>query len=124
MDAARPHMESGDLAMFLVYIREAHPADGWEMATPDGEKTNQPTTLDERMRVARRFAAHHKDTLLASSPVLVDDPSTNALDLAYEAPPERLVVLDEAMTVVFASGQGPFQYVPSELKAFLNRSLL
>lgn len=117
-------MNAGTLAMFMVYIREAHPADEWAMATPDGVETKQPVTLEERLRVARRFAAHHKDTLLASTPVLVDDPCTNFLDRAYEAPPERLVVLDEAMTVVFASGQGPFQYGAAELKAFLDRSLL
>ena len=56
-------------------------------------------------------------------PMLVDDPTTNALDIAYEAPPERLVVLDEQLNVVFASGQGPFQYSVPKLAAFVKAQL-
>ena len=35
---------------------------------------------------------------------------TRWIDLAYEAPPERLVLVDSDLRVVFASGQGPMQY--------------
>ena len=55
-------------------------------------------------------------------PLLVDDPTTNALDRAYEAPPERLVAI-KAGRVVFASGQGPFQYSTKALGIFLEETL-
>ena len=52
VSAARPYIDAGSLAMFLVYIREAHPVDGWHMPTPDGVCYKQPKTLAERGRVA------------------------------------------------------------------------
>merc|ERR1712232_1417729 len=70
----------------------------------------QTTTLEERLAVARRFQA-----LIAASPagapprMLVDDPATNALDIAYEALPERLVLLSADGCVRFCTGQGPYQ---------------
>lgn len=108
------HVKSGVLAVLNVYIREAHPTDGWaiEPNDKDGICVAQTKTLKDRLAVSETFKAHSffKGTPADHLPLLVDDPSTQALDLAYEAPPERLVLVDDNFRVVFASGQGPFQY--------------
>jgi len=108
--------------MFLVYIREAHPEDGWAMKASDGLCYRQPKTLEARVKVASAFAERHAADF-SGIPLLVDDPATNRLDTAFEAPPERLVVVDDDLRVVFASGQGPFQYDPASVEAFLKEHL-
>lgn len=108
------HVQSGLLAMLNVYIREAHPTDEWCLEQND--KINiclaQTKTLEQRLAAAKEFKAYpfFKGTPAEHIPLLVDDPETKALDLAYEAVPERLVVLDSEFKVVYRSGQGPFQY--------------
>ena len=118
----RPYLDAGSLSLFLVYIREAHPEGGWAIPAADGICYRQPKTLASRLAVAAKFAEHQSEWC-AGVPMLVDDPTTNALDIAYEAPPERLVVLDEQLNVVFASGQGPFQYSVPKLAAFVKAQL-
>ena len=121
VELTQPFVDAGDLSVLLVYIREAHPLDGWAMKASDGMCYRQPKTIEDRLKVAAAFVAN--TPIAASLRLLCDDPVTNALDEAYEAPPERLVVVDEEMKVVFASGQGPFQYDPTALQAFLRERL-
>ncbi len=131
MGLVRPFIDAGKLCMINVYIREAHPEDGWSLSSNADGKTVEAVTgvkkkvcymqtskIAERLRVASDFvtAMNH---ILDGIPLIVDDPSTNAIDLAYEAPPERLVVLDDQNKILFASGQGPFQYSIKGLAAFL-----
>lgn len=100
-----------------VYILEAHPVDGWQL--PDNEPDEddvcfaQPRTLDERMAVATAM----RDRLGVGSPLVVDGVD-NACELAYEARPERLYVIQDGV-VVFRTGPGPFCYSPAQLRAFL-----
>lgn len=126
-----PFTAAGTLQVVNVYIREAHPSDGWKVddnksgavmqhafGKPVEINIAQTHTLDERLAVAANFqaaitgAAQH-------IPLYVDDPGTNLVDIAYEAPPERLVAVDEQDKVAFCSGQGPFQYSLKALEAFL-----
>jgi len=118
MKITRPHIDNGDLAVFLVYVREAHPSDGWSMPAVDGMCYMRPKSLADRVDMAKRVSA--ATPAIADIPFLVDDPTTNELDLAYEAPPERFVVIDDQMKVAFASGQGPMQYSQHELADFLH----
>ena len=61
---ARPYM-ARSISVVLVYIREAHPADGWSM----GESTNgqhlykQTHSHGERLEVAAAFVKARKDML-------------------------------------------------------------
>eukprot|EP00927_Polykrikos_kofoidii_P064012 TRINITY_DN58996_c0_g1_i1.p1 TRINITY_DN58996_c0_g1~~TRINITY_DN58996_c0_g1_i1.p1 ORF type:complete len:144 (-),score=19.53 TRINITY_DN58996_c0_g1_i1:367-798(-) len=135
-----PYITQGKLRMINVYVREAHPSDGWEIeANNTGEVASaavgvatkisytQTFTLDARLAVARKFKASLTrklgDLAEASIPLLVDDPSTNALDIAYEAPPEKLVLIDAARRVLFCSGQGPFQYSIAKLREYLESNV-
>ena len=128
VEAARPYIDAGRLALLLVYIREAHPSDGWAMKAGDGLCYMQPKTLNARLAIAKKFLDH--EPAAKGVTLVADDPATNLIDKAYEAPPERLVVLEKQSsclghryTVVFASGQGPFQYSVEALTAFLAERL-
>ena len=61
-----------DKANFLmVYVREAHPTDGWKMASNAraGVEVKQPITFDDRVGVANQFCTRLKPNL----PVVVDE---------------------------------------------------
>tara|TARA_B110000208_G_scaffold118726_1_gene145256 strand:- start:548 stop:916 length:369 start_codon:yes stop_codon:yes gene_type:complete len=101
-----------------VYIVDAHPADGW-LTPENGDDQDavcvmQPTTLAERIAVARTFVA-----AASVAGAVYIDAMDNAVELAYEARPEKLVVVDDAGCVVWKSGIGPYQYSPRALDAWL-----
>lgn len=105
-----------DATFLAVYVREAHPTDGWLMDsnTQVGVQTAQPQTFDARVAVAQQ--CHTK--LKYSMPLLVDeidDPVGNA----YSGMPARLYVIDAAGQVAFKSGRGPFGFKVGELEQAL-----
>ena len=111
-----------DDAVFLgVYVREAHPTDGWKMESNAkvGVSIAQPKTFAERTDVAQQC---HR-LLKPSIPLLVDeiDDSTGN---AYSGMPARLYVIDTAGQVVFKSGRGPFGFKTGELEQALVMTLL
>lgn len=121
------HVQSGLLAVLNVYIREAHATDEWALEMNDKLDicVAQTKTLPERLAAAAAFRAFpaFRGTAAQKIPLVVDDPSTRELDHAYEAVPERLVLVDQDLNVVYRSGQGPFQYdqegMFAALEAFL-----
>jgi thiol-disulfide isomerase/thioredoxin len=106
-----------DDAIFLaVYVREAHPSDGWHMEsnTRVGVKVAQPRTYDERCAVA----AQCNEKLKYSMPLLVDelhDPVGNA----YSGMPARLYVIDADGKVAYKGGRGPFGFKSGEMEQAL-----
>jgi Ca2+-binding EF-hand superfamily protein/thiol-disulfide isomerase/thioredoxin len=60
-----------DATFLMVYVREAHPSDGWimESNTRVGVKVAQPKTLEERIKVCDQFCQKLKPTM----PLVVDD---------------------------------------------------
>lgn len=111
-----------DDAIFLaVYVREAHPDDGWlmESNTRVGVKVSQPQTQAERVNVARQCYAKLRYTM----PLLVDeidDPVGNA----YSGMPARMYLIDPAGKVVYKGGRGPFGFKSGELEQALLMLLL
>jgi len=75
----------------------------------------QPPTLLDRLAAATKFADGR------AFPVLVDG-MDNALELAYEARPEKLVAVRDGL-LVFLSGIGPYQYSPRKLQEWLAHQL-
>ena len=120
VDALRERYQ--DEANFLmVYVREAHPTDGWKMQSNARADVAvaQPTTFDERAAVCTQFCQRLKPTM----PVAVDelnDPVGNA----YSGMPARLYVIDRAGLIAFKSGRGPFGFKPAELEQALVMALL
>jgi alkyl hydroperoxide reductase subunit AhpC len=103
-----------DRATFvMVYVRDAHPTDGWRMESNDrvGAVTAQPTTYDERVAVAQKCGR----VLNLGFPMLVDtiDDSVGA---RYSGMPGRLYVIDRQGKVAFKSGRGPYLFKPAEME--------
>jgi thiol-disulfide isomerase/thioredoxin len=111
-----------DQATFvMVYVREAHPTDGWKMEsnTRVGVATKQPTTYDERVGVCEQF----KKMVKPGMQVVVDDINDPA-GTAYSGMPARLYVIDTKGKVAYKSGRGPFGFKPGEMEQALVMSLL
>jgi hypothetical protein len=120
VDAIRERYK--DQANFLmVYVREAHPADGWKMESNkrSGVEVKQPTTLEERASVCGQFCAK----LHPNMPVLVDD-ILDPVGRAYSGMPGRLYVIDAHGKIAYKAGRGPFGFRVGEMEQALVMCLL
>ena len=107
----------GDRVRFLViYIREAHPTDGWELDA--GPKMEDPKTIDER-----RAAAGECATAMEYGIKTYVDEMDDAVMNAYVAWPERLYLVDTDGVIAYAGGKGPGGFSPEELKEAIERLL-
>ncbi len=88
---------------YLVYIREAHPSDGWQVRSnlDDNLEFLEPRTEDERAEMASVCMLD----LGFKMPMLLDN-MENELDTKYAALPERLYVLDKDGKVFFRGIMG------------------
>jgi len=104
-----------------VYVREAHPSDGWALSGNDklGISVAQPKHFDERREVATTCCASLKMTI----PMVVDEIDDRA-GIAYSGMPDRLYVIDSKGRVAFKGGRGPFGFKPGEMEQALVMSLL
>jgi hypothetical protein len=104
-----------------VYVREAHPSDGWVLAGNDkiGISVAQPKSFAERTEVATTCCASLKMTI----PMVVDE-IDDRVGIAYSGMPDRLYVIDPKGRVAFKGGRGPFGFKPGEMEQALVMSLL
>jgi alkyl hydroperoxide reductase subunit AhpC len=103
-----------DRATFvMVYVRDAHPTDGWRMESNDrlGAVTAQPKTYDERVSVAQKCGR----VLSLGFPMLVDT-IDDAVGARYSGMPGRLYVIDRDGKVAYKSGRGPYLFKPAEME--------
>ena len=107
----------GDRATFvMVYVREAHPTDGWRMESNDRVEVTyaQPRTYDERVKLAQTCGAR----LNLGFPMLVDT-IDDTVGARYSGMPSRLYLIDRQGKVAYKSGRGPFGFKPAELEQSL-----
>ena len=117
----RLHKKYGKQVEFLlVYIREAHPSDGWQVQSNvrDGIVFEQPTTEAARTQVCQKFLADVKITI---PPVI--DGLDDAVGGAYSAWPDRLYLVDTAGKIAYQSGRGPWGFKPEELEEAIQEEL-
>ena len=107
--------------VYAIYIREAHPADGWKMQANDrvGVTFEQPKTQEDRNLVASKCC----EALHLTMPLLVDTISDET-NRAYSGFPDRLYLIDREGKVIYKGGRGPFGYKPRELEQSLLMFLL
>jgi hypothetical protein len=110
-----------DANFVMVYVREAHPSDGWKMEsnTRVGVAVKQPTTLEERKEVAGQFCERLKTTM----PFVVDE-INDPVGHAYSGMPGRFYVIDCQGKVAYKSGRGPFGFRFGEMEQALVMALL
>jgi hypothetical protein len=103
---------------FVVYIREAHPTDEWQVESNEHDHVlyTQPTTLEERTAVASACALRLELTM----PVLIDD-LENTTDRQYYALPDRLYLIGRDGRIVYRGLPGPFGFIVAELEQALER---
>jgi hypothetical protein len=113
-DLEKLHERYNDRATFLmIYVREAHPSDGWRMEVNDrlGVTVRQPRTYAERDAVAQSCAK----TMSLGFPTLVDTIDDSVND-QYSGLPSRLYLIDRSGRVAYKGGRGPFGFEPAELE--------
>jgi myo-inositol-hexaphosphate 3-phosphohydrolase len=103
-----------------VYIREAHPEDGWIIAENrrSGLSVRDPATDEERRDVASTCAVNLKLDM-----PMVFDHVDNAVASAYGGWPDRLYLIRSDGRIAFQGGEGPFGLKPDELERALEREL-
>ena len=104
----------------MLYIREAHPTDGWQVPANERDKIliPDPKTVEERHKVAREFAKQFKVSL----PILVDT-IDDAVDKAYAGWPDRLYVFDAAGKIAYKGGPGPRGFKVEDVPPVLDKLL-
>src|SRR5262249_15448519 len=100
----------------MIYVREAHPIDGWKMESNErvGVALRQPKDYGERVRVALPGAR----SLGRGTPRLVDR-MADGVGARYGGMPSRLYLIDRQGKVAYKSGRGPFGFKPAELEQSL-----
>jgi len=121
-----------DTVQFLnVYIREAHPVDGWWLGgglsglllfkvrrSRAATDVYDPKSIEERRAVAGRC-----ETALQYGIRTYVDEIDDGVNKAYAAWPTRLYLVGVDGRVVYAGGLGPWGFNPSALGAAIDRYL-
>jgi hypothetical protein len=110
----------GRVHFLTVYIREAHPEDGWILPENrrSGLAVREPSTDEERHAVASMCATK----LLMKMPMVFDG-LDNAVASAYGGWPDRLYLVSRDGRIAFQGGEGPFGFKPEELERAIEREL-
>ena len=108
------------VAWLAVYIKEAHPEDGWVLSeNRDAEiRVTDPTSEDERAAIAQACAVRTSLRM----PTLVDGVD-DAVASAYGGWPDRLYLIGRDGRVAYQGGPGPFGFKPGELETAIEREL-
>jgi hypothetical protein len=111
---SRRYRDRANFAM--VYVREAHPSDGWAMESNDrvGVTLEQPKDYAGRVKSAELCTSRLKLEI----PVLVDT-IDDAIGSRYSGMPGRFYVIDSHGRIAYKSGRGPFGFKPAELEQSL-----
>jgi hypothetical protein len=109
-----------EVAFFVVYIKEAHPEDGWVLGRNRRAEVSvqDPTTDQERGEVAQTCLVRMRIGI----PVLIDG-IDNAAASAYGGWPDRLYLIGRDGRIAFQGGEGPFGFKPRDLEAAIRVEL-
>ena len=109
-----------DVAFFVVYIKEAHPEDGWVLDRNRAAdiRVTDPTSDEQRAELAQTCALRMRLEI----PVLIDG-LDNAVASAYGGWPDRLYLVGRDGRIAFQGGEGPFGFKPGELEAAIRAEL-
>lgn len=100
---------SDHIQFLVVYIREAHAVDGWDIGSEN--RIHDPRSMAERRAVAGQC-----ETSLQYGIRTYVDEIDDPVMTAYAAWPERLYLVDEAGHIAYAGGPGPGGFSPTQFK--------
>jgi len=100
----------------VVYIREAHPSDIWQMKVNERQNVvyQSPRNVGERADLAGVCMRN----LGIEMPAVVDH-FDNSTDAAYSGWPDRLYVIDRDGRIAYKSAPGPFGFTPADMERAL-----
>ena len=110
-----------EVAFFVVYIREAHPEDGWVLSSnrDEGILVADPRTAAERGEVAVACSLRFELEL----PVRIDGVD-DEVGRRYGGWPDRLYLIGKDGNIAYQGGEGPFGFKAEELEAAIERELV
>ena len=121
-----------DQVQFLsIYIREAHPADGWWLGKGifglllklDKSRAAldlyEPKTIEERKAAAGRC-----ENMLKYGIKTYVDEMDNTVNNLYAGWPTRLYLIGQDGRVAYAGGSGPWGFKPKEFKSAIEDYLI
>ena len=117
-----------DVQFLSIYIRVAHPKDGWWLgnkwtkkliegifSTRASMEHDDPKTIEERRAVAGEC-----ETALQYGIRTYVDEMDDAINIAYAAWPTRLYLIGLDGKVVYGGGLGPYDFKPAKLKTAID----
>jgi hypothetical protein len=108
------------VAFYVVYIKEIHPTDGWQVK----ENERDAVLLRAHRSMQERVGAGESCMLkLALEMPAVVDEMDDAVARAWAAVPERLYLVDAEGRVAYKGGMGPMFFRPAEWEAAIERLL-
>jgi hypothetical protein len=112
------HQYKDRVEFFLVYIKEAHASDEWQLSINEKESVvyQDPRSYDERASLAATCSTE----LGIEFPALVDT-IENTTETAYTGWPDRLYLIDGGGRIAYKSQAGPFGFKTQELSKALER---
>lgn len=98
-----------DVEFLMVYIKEAHPSDGWvsQGNVRQGINIKNHTSYQDREEVAKTACA----LLKIDFPAVVDS-MDDKVNQAYAAGPDRIYVVDKDGKVAVMADRGPWGFKP------------
>ena len=95
----------------MVYIKEIHPTDGWQVGENerDGVLVRSHESMEERVEAGQTCMLK----LALEMPAIVDE-MDDAVARAYGAMPERLYLVGRDGRMAYKGGHGPMFFRPAE----------
>lgn len=111
---------SDGVAFYVVYIKEAHPEDGWVVTHNREEEISvlDPRSDEERVETADVCMVRTAIRM----PMLIDG-IDNATASAYGAWPDRLYLIGADGNIAFQGDPGPFGFIPERLQTAIENEL-
>ncbi|MBI3208962.1 MAG: deiodinase [Candidatus Solibacter usitatus] len=110
----------GKVEFLLVYIREAHATDGWQLPVNERQEVLLPIAKSQDEKEDHATACVRK--LNIEFPAVVDN-MDNTTELNYSAWPDRLYLVGKDGRITYKSGPGPQGFKPPELEAAIRKEL-
>jgi hypothetical protein len=104
----------------LVYVREAHPTDGWQapVNVREGVLLESAKTAEEKEEHSTQCVRK----LNIEIPTVVDN-MDNAVELNYAGWPDRLYLVGKDGRIRYKSAPGPAGFKPAELQGAIDKTL-